>query len=217
MSLFRLRVRKSPHASRRFGADVRAVGAVEFALTLPIVLAVLYGTVEYVRLTVWTRHISLLADTVAELVSTKTTAVTDADISFAWDSALAMVPDANYYAGIFGSTWRQVIRVRVSSVRIANGKATVDWSAGDQTMARPCGTLQIAPDDATPATQNVAQSVLVVSSAIVADVQAVYQPLLGTDWIPNITSRRTAYFVPRTVSIVTYSPSGSNSLGYVCP
>lgn len=217
----RLRRRKSPLS---FPRDTRAVGAVEFALTFPMVLMLLICTSEYVRFTFWARHVSQLADTVAEVVSTKTTTLQDADIDLVWDSALAIIPDAPTFAQIFGKTWREVVRVRVSSATIAKFnqsctsncavQATVDWSAGASSMKRACGTLSPVADNASSDPSSIPESMLVVSSTIIADVEADYQPTIGSFWISSFTLRRSAYFVPRPQSSIPYSPSG---LGYVCP
>ena len=212
-----------------FRTDRRAVAAIEFVMTFPILLTVLYGTFEYVRFIAWARQVSLLADAAAQMVSTKST-LTDSDIHFAWDSALAIIPDARYYAGLQGKNWWSTVRVRVTSVtmvpvdpscQLGTGcvvTANVDWSAGfGGWMARACGTLAFVDDDAPYSATTIRKSIEVVPNAIVVDVQADYQPTLGSALISPITISRSAYYVPRKSDETKIPYQPSSALGYTCP
>lgn len=210
--------------AHRFRRDRRAVGAVEFAFTFPLVLMMLYGTTEYVRFTLWARHISQLADTLAEATSTKTTSMNDGEVHFLWDSALAMIPDAQAYSQLQNSAWWNMIRVGISSATIKKAvpscksncavQATIDWSAGEARMTRPCGKLTPVADNTTSEPQTIPKSLLALSSVIIADVEADYQPMIGSDWIPKITLRRSAFYMPRTQPSISYVP---HDAGYNCP
>ena len=56
-------------ASSAFGSDVRGASAIEFALILPIMLAISFGISEFARATDYYRKVTVLARTVADLTS----------------------------------------------------------------------------------------------------------------------------------------------------
>jgi Flp pilus assembly protein TadG len=105
--------------SRHFTADQRGVSAVEFALLLPLMLTMYFGTLEVTDAISADRQVTLVASTVASITAQYTT-VSSTDVTnilAAASAVLAPFPTAN-------------AKVTLSSVLIdANGNATVDWSA----------------------------------------------------------------------------------------
>jgi Flp pilus assembly protein TadG len=105
--------------SFRFAADQRGVSAVEFALLLPLMLTMYFGTIEVTDAISADRQITLVASTVANIAS-QYTQVSNADVSNILGAAsqvLAPFPASN-------------ATVTLTSVLVdLNGNATVDWSA----------------------------------------------------------------------------------------
>jgi Flp pilus assembly protein TadG len=105
--------------SLRFAADRRGSSAVEFALLLPLMLIMYFGSIQITDAISADRQVTLVASTVAEITSQYTT-VSSTDISnilAAASSVLTPFPVAN-------------AKVTLSSVLIdANATATIDWSA----------------------------------------------------------------------------------------
>jgi Flp pilus assembly protein TadG len=105
--------------SLRFAADRRGSSAIEFALLLPLMLIMYFGSIQITDAISADRQVTLVASTVAEITSQYAT-VSSTDVSNILAAASAVLtpfPVAN-------------ARVTLSSVLIdANGNATIDWSA----------------------------------------------------------------------------------------
>jgi Flp pilus assembly protein TadG len=123
----------------RFAADQRGVSAVEFALLLPLMLTMYFGTLEVTDAISADRQVTLVASTVANIAS-QYTQVSNSDVSNilgASAQVLAPFPAAN-------------ATVTLTSVLIdGSGNAKVDWSAtlngttrsGDVTSSIPAALL----------------------------------------------------------------------------
>jgi Flp pilus assembly protein TadG len=105
--------------SLRFAADRRGISVVEFALLLPLMLTMYFGTIEVTDAISADRQVTLVASTVANITS-QYTSVSNADVSNILAAAAAVLtpfPLAN-------------AKVTLSSVVIdGSGNAKVDWSA----------------------------------------------------------------------------------------
>lgn len=101
-----------------FVADRRGVSAVEFALILPILLILFFGTAEITQGVTIYRKVTVTARSLADLVA-RTTTVTNNDMSDIFKAATSVVAP-------FDASSLQIV---VSSVAIdANGNATIAWS-----------------------------------------------------------------------------------------
>jgi Flp pilus assembly protein TadG len=121
----------------RFAADRRGSSVVEFALLLPLMLMMYFGSIQITDAISADRQVTLVASTVAEITSQYVT-VSSTDVSNILAAASAVLtpfPVAN-------------AKVTLSSVLIdANGKATVDWSAtlnGTQRSGTVTGSIPAA-------------------------------------------------------------------------
>jgi Flp pilus assembly protein TadG len=127
----------APSARRAgFMADKSGVAAVEFALILPFLLLVYFGTAEVGEGVMLNRKTSLTAATVANIVAQYTTI-----------SASSQLPDIlNVSTQIFSPYSASSAGIIVSCVSIdSSGKATVSWSQAQNATARSAGQAMTVP------------------------------------------------------------------------
>jgi Flp pilus assembly protein TadG len=107
---------------RRFGADVQAVSAVEFAVLFPVMLVLLLGSLDIARAVNAKNKASLLSRTISDFVSQSTT-ITQSELDNIVQAAGAvMYPYASDTS---------VLSVTVESIREKPsdpGKYIIDWS-----------------------------------------------------------------------------------------
>jgi Flp pilus assembly protein TadG len=155
---------------RRFGLDRAAVAGVEFALILPIMLMLYFGTVEFGNALTIARKATHLTSTLADLV-TQSKTVSNTDIANIFEVGRAiMEPYATSH-----------LRARVNLIYIdEDGEATVTWSdvsnygsAGTVTepalSALASGTPVVVPDNVLQPDSYVIQS----------EVHYYYTPMIG--------------------------------------
>ncbi|QWG22937.1 pilus assembly protein [Bradyrhizobium sediminis] len=131
MSLIWLRLRRSAAAML---ADCRGIAATEFAVIVPIMLVMFFGTVEFSSGVAVDRKVTLMARTLSDLTSQSTT-VTDSDLTnFFAASKGIMTP--------YSSTPTQstITELYVDPKTLA---ARVQWSQGNS--ARAAGTTVTIP------------------------------------------------------------------------
>jgi len=173
--------------SHAFVRDQRGVSAVEFAMLLPLMVALYLGAVEISQGIGADRKVTLTARTVADLVS-QVSSLSTSDMTNSLNAASAVM--APY------STTN--LKVTVSSVKVdSNKKATVDWSV---TMN---GTAHSQGDSVTlPTALAVANT-----SVIWSEVQYLYRPTIGYVISGTLTLKEQIYMRPRLSDSVTYPTS----------
>jgi Flp pilus assembly protein TadG len=143
----------------RLADDERGVSAVEFAMLLPLMLALYLGAVEVSQGIGADRKVTLTARTIADLVS-QVSSVNNADMTNSLNAAAAVM--APFPVGN--------LKVTVSSVTIdSQGKATIAWSDTLNGTKRPVGSTVALP----------AALVVPDSSLIWSEVQYSYTPTIG--------------------------------------
>ena len=157
--------------------DQRGVSAVEFALLLPLMLALYLGVVEVSQGIGADRKVTMTARTIADLVA-QTSNVSNSDMTNSLNAATAVMapfPDSN-------------LKVVVTRVDVdANGNATVAWSDTKN------GTAKKKGDPVTlPAALNIANSSLVWS-----EVEYAYKPTMGYVISGTLTLMDQLYMRPR--------------------
>lgn len=163
-----------------FAADRRGVAASEFALILPVLLLVLFGTVEIGNAVLLDRKVTAATQTAADLV-TQQKVVTEQDLLNIWlaiDNIIAPFATA-------GTTYHIV-----SVVADGNGTASIDWQRSRGGTAFEGYTLPAGIIGAN-------------ESVIVARVSYNYVPVFGDLIFGAFTITDVAYLRPRTVSRVT--------------
>jgi Flp pilus assembly protein TadG len=125
---------------RRFARDRRGLAALEFALIAPMMVMVLFASVELTELLACNRRAENTAASVADIIS-RDTVVIDDEITDLWAAAGAlMFPNS-----------ATPMKLRVSSVQVISAsEARVLWSEGhngytalaqDSTVALPSGLM----------------------------------------------------------------------------
>src|SRR5947199_4130712 len=120
---------------RRLVADTRAVSAVEFALILPIMLMLYFGTVELGDALTIDRKVTHVTSTITDLV-TQSKVITSTDMTNIFNAA----------ASIMTPYSSATLKMKVTGVWIdANSKATVSWGFAQNDTALSKGTTFTVP------------------------------------------------------------------------
>ncbi len=145
---------------QRFARDRRGLAALEFALIAPMMILVLFGSVELTELLATDRRAANTAASVADVVS-RDTVVADDEIADLWTAANAlMYPNSP-----------TPLKIRISSVQVVTPtQATVLWSDGHNGHSpRAAGSPMDLPDGMmTPGT-----------SVVVTETTYAYTPPIG--------------------------------------
>ena len=157
----------------------RAIAATEFALVVPLMVFVLFGTVEFGNALLLDRKVIRSVHTGADILS-QSTGLSSADLN---DVVAAMREilrpfDATRAQIIVSSVWRDP---NTNSVR-------VDWSFAANATAYGAGSGYTLPRELVPEAGE---------SVIVAELRYPYEPLFGTDITGPITLGHEAYLRPR--------------------
>jgi Flp pilus assembly protein TadG len=126
--------------ARRFGGDESGVSAVEFALVLPIMLALYLGGVEVGDALTIKRKVTNVTSSLSDLV-TQSKIISNNDMKNILDAAATIIAPYD----------DSQLKIKVSGVAIdSKGKATVQWSdayhdnplAKDSAITLPAGVSQ---------------------------------------------------------------------------
>jgi Flp pilus assembly protein TadG len=191
MMLIKTRIQSlAARLSYRFASLVgneRGVAAVEFAMLLPLMLALWLGTTEISTGIAADRKVTLTARTLADLTS-QVTGLSTSDMTNSLTAATAVI--APYNVGNLKAT--------VSSISIdANSKATVAWSVTKNGTARAVGSSVTLPS-----------ALLIASTCLIfSEVQYSYKPTIGYVVTGTLQLKDQIYMRPRLSNCVTYPTS----------
>ena len=171
----------------RFVRDRRGLAAVEFALTLPLMLALYLGSVEVTQGVSIKRKVSLTAYAVADLAS-QHTSINNADMSNILNAASAII--APYASGNLQTT--------VSELAVdGQGQATVVWSDSLGGSALTVGQAVTVPSSlAVPNTY-----------LILGQAQYNYNPTYGYVLTSTLTLSDQMFVLPRQSASVARTSS----------
>jgi Flp pilus assembly protein TadG len=187
--------------ARRSGADLigdcRAIAAVEFAVIVPVMLVMFFGTVEFSSAVAVSRKVTLVARTLSDLTS-QSTVVADTDLTNFFNAAYGILYP--YSAPPYPST---ATSETISELFIdpATLKARVQWSKGAAPRA-PSSPVAI------PAALAVGGTYLIYS-----EVKYLYTPAVGyVMGKAGVTLADTAFTRPRQSTCVFYptTPTPAN-------
>jgi len=169
---------------RRFSGDRSGIAAVEFALLLPIMIALYVGSVEFTDAFAIKRKVTSVASALSDLV-TRSKTISKSEMQDILDAAEAVI--APYPAGD--------LKVRVSGVWIDDKSvAKVVWSVARNETAAAEGSTMTLPSGVT-----IKDSFVVVSEANYG-----YSPPIGYVFTGDINLDDSFYLRPRLSATVCY-------------
>jgi Flp pilus assembly protein TadG len=176
-------------------ADRSGIAATEFAVIVPIMLVMFFGTVEFSSGVAVDRKVTLMARTLADLTS-QSLSVADSDLTnFFAASAAIMTP---YSSTPTNSTISELY------IDPANGNARVQWSKG--ASPRSVGSVVAIPTSLISRDPNT-NAIIANQYLLFSEVSYQYVPTIGYVMVPTgVTLSDTAYTRPRQ-SICVFYPS----------
>ena len=167
--------------------DERGVSAVEFALILPLMVALYLGGAEVSQGLTIDRKVTLVARTVADLAAQTTEITTTNDMTNILDAATAVIQPYSI----------DKAKVVVSQVSIdSNGIAKIDWSDTKNGTKRTPGSVVTLPGPIN----------IPNSSLIWSEVSYNYEPAIGYIITGPMTLTDQIYMRPRKSDKVTCTP-----------
>lgn len=182
-----------------FLADNQALAATEFAVIVPLMLAMFFGTVEFSSAVAIDRKVTLIARTLSDLTSQSSGTVTDSYLQNAFTASISIATP--YDATPVKAT---ISEIYISSTNVAK----VQWSkaatiASGATQATLTASSRNAGDTVTtliPPSLLVAQTYLILS-----EVSYLYTPSVGYVLKSGVTLSDVSYTRPRQVTCVIYN------------
>ncbi len=209
------------------------VAAVEFGFILPLLLLLYVGTNTLTQAISAARAVTVLARTLADLVSQQqaNTNLTDSVVADIFNASTAVM--APFPTTSLKMTLSNVEFVYNSTSKAYDAKTrwTVSFSGG---TLRPCATtagttnptLTPVPNGTDPSTTTMPVGLYGAGFLIVSDVSYVYRPTIGlftwgnangqTGSITNITMNRTSYMRPRQTDNIRYTPGSASNTASIC-
>ncbi|MBK3662445.1 pilus assembly protein [Bradyrhizobium diazoefficiens] len=176
--------RATRFSAYEFLADGTGLAATEFAVIVPLMLVMFFGTVEFSSAVAIDRKVTLMARTLSDLTS-QSTSVADTDMTNFFAASTAMLTP--YSATSVSAT---ITELYVDSTQTAH----VQWSKG----AAPRTQKSLV---SIPTTLAIAGTYLIFS-----EVSYIYTPSVGHVLKSAITLSDVAYTRPRQSFCVYYSP-----------
>lgn len=181
--------------AKRFWHAREAVAAVEFALILPIMLALYLGSIELSSLINVDQRITTISGTVGDLVARSDGTLTGTSLTDYFTAASAILAP-------YPTTDLQMV---VSCVAVdKDGNTDVIWSEGYNGAATRPTDKPFAAPNAIP------QQMIDISEnnyVIVAEASYPYKPLLGIFFKNTFNLYRETFYLPRYPGEITYDSS----------
>jgi Flp pilus assembly protein TadG len=196
--------RRATHFARRLVNDRRGVAAIEFAMIVPIMLVLFFGTVEFSSGIAAERKVSLMARTLSDLTS-RSISVSDSDVTnFLAAGGAIMTP---YVPPMYNVTNGTITELWIDP---ATGNARVQWSKGATPLGQ--GSLVTIPTDLI--VKDSTGKVVPSQYLIFSQVKYVYKPAVSWGMMPDtgITLQDVSYTRPRQTVCVIYPTPTSGAL-----
>lgn len=176
------RIHRSPRPERpvaflrAIAVDRRATSAVEFALLLPVMVVLLFGSIEIALLSHADRRVTQVASAVADLV-TRSSEVSEGEVDGIFDISTALLRPFDTVS----------LQMRVTGAIVEpNGKYRVQWSLGRDFTPR---------EEDSMITDVVFADLEAGETVILAEAGYTYQPLTGV--LPEIRFKKLTFYQPR--------------------
>jgi len=195
------RLLKGGGALRRFAGATGAAVAVEFALIMPLLILLYFGTVEASSLYAVDRRVATVSATMADLVSRENGCITNATLQSYFAAA----------TGIMQPYPTNGLKQVVSLLNIqSDGTVKVVWSRpyGTGATGRPENrtTTEIATPALAPQMNALARA---QGWLVAAEITYPYTPLFGLV-IRDVALSHTQFFLPRYQKQVSFQASSCN-------
>jgi len=190
-----------------FFQDCRGIAATEFAVIAPMMLVLLFSTVEFCSGLAVDRKVSLVARTIANLTSQGANASASDLTNFFGAANLIMVP---YVQPIYPAPNMTISELYIDP---STGNARVQWSVG----STPRSVKSVVPVPSSMiATDPTTHAIIANQYIIFSEVNTVYTPSLGNFGMMNaaVTLSDVAYALPRQSTCVFYPSTPSPA---TCP
>jgi Flp pilus assembly protein TadG len=198
---------RARRAVTKFFEDRRGIAATEFAVIVPIMLVLLFSTVEFCSGLAVDRKVSLVARTIANLTSQGANASASDLTNFFGAASLIMVP---YVQPIYPAPNMTISELYIDP---SSGNARVQWSVG----SAPHSVSSIVPVPSSMiATDPTTNAIIPNQYIIFSEVNTVYTPSLGNYGMMTaaVTLSDVAYALPRQSTCVFYPSTPSPA---TCP
>ncbi len=168
----------------RLWRDQRGVAAVEFALILPVLILLYFGTIETASLFTADRRVANVAGTIGDLVSRSKKTITTSEINDYFQAASAIMQPLP----------TGPLRQTVSLISIdSDGVATVVWSVPFN------GGIERADDSEypLPAEEKINEIGREEGLLVASEVTYSYRPLFGVVYPNALSLTHEEFFLPR--------------------
>jgi Flp pilus assembly protein TadG len=192
--------RNARSSARDFVADRRALAATEFAVIVPLMLVMFFGTVEFSSAVAVNRKVTMIARTLSDLTS-QSTSVDDGDMQDTFTASISMIMP--YDATLVSGT---VLQIYIDSSKVAK----IQWSKS-ATIANGAtqATLTAAPPAlaaGTTVTSMIPSTLLIPSTYLIfSQASYLYTPSVKFVLKSGITLSDVSYTRPRQVTCVPYT------------
>jgi Flp pilus assembly protein TadG len=178
--------------ARELRREERGVAAVEFALIVPFLVALYFGSIEAAALFTVDKRLSSISSTVGDLVAQWDPS--DGAITTGTTGTLADYMNAS--TGIMTPYPTTGLKIVISLVKVKNdGNTVVLWS-----KANAAGTVKTAGQPYADLATNKAPQMNSVSRGgcvIASEVTYTYLPLIGQVFTTNVNMKHVTFFLPR--------------------
>lgn len=178
--------RSFSEAARRLRRDRRGIGAVEFALILPMMLLLYFGAYEIGEAVTINRKVTHIASTLGDLVA-QSKVISGSDMQNILDAAASII--SPYPIGPLRLT---VSQIRVDDLR----RATVMWGVGRNATAPVANSPVTLPDGVRQAN----------STLVRVEVHYAHSPRVGYVLTGSFDFSDEFMLRPRLVTSITYTP-----------
>lgn len=185
-------------------SDCRGIAATEFAVIVPVMLVMFFGTVEFSSGVAVDRKVTLIARTTSDLTS-QSTSVADSDMTNFFTAAYAILQPYSSAPSFPAATIR-ISELYVDPTTLA---ARVQWSKlGTITPGNP-PTVVLGTGRAVSSTVAIPSALAVGGTYLIySEVSQLYTPAVGYVMArAGITLSDVSYTRPRQSTCVYYSPA----------
>lgn len=204
---------KPRQLARKLRADRRGVAAIEFAMLVPIMLVLFFGTVEFSVGVAANRKVSLMAQTLSDLTS-RSISVSDADITNFFTAGTGIMTP--YVAPAYNATSSQISELWIDP---STGNARVQWSKATGTgyVALAVGSTVTLPttNGGDLIVRDASGAIVAGQYLIYSQVKFLYQPVVNYKIggsAPTFTLTDVSYTRPRQAACVIYPTPASGAL-----